>query len=356
MTAASKKISSPPPADTALCTEPQVRFLSVTAEYEGQRLDNFLFRELKGVPKTHVYRLIRQGGVRRNKGRVQADSRVAQGDTIRIPPLRLGQGADEKRRAQERKTPARGFPVVQEDESLLAINKPAGVAVHGGSGVDFGVIEQLRKARPDLLFLELVHRLDRETSGLLLLAKKKSALSAVQAQFRERSIDKHYLALVWGAWPAACKVIDTPLHKYLDAAGERRVRTVGKDHPDAMTAVSLVQVRAVLDLPGLGLCSLLGVKIKTGRTHQIRVHLASKGHPIVGDEKYGDFAGNKLAQKAAYKGMFLHAWRLRIQHPKTQTELSLAASVPQSWQALGLPGLDAVAVKQEQKSNATAAI
>jgi 23S rRNA pseudouridine955/2504/2580 synthase len=202
-----------------------VRHLTVDDDASGQRLDNFLLRRLKGVPKTHVYRVIRSGEVRVNKGRAGADTWPAGDDSVRVPPLRMAAPRPE---ATDAAVPAREFPVLYEDEHLLAIDKPAGVAVHGGSGVSFGVIEQLRRARPQARFLELVHRLDKETSGVLLLAKKRSALTALQDQFRARDTRKIYRALVWGRWPARLKVIDQPLHKALDAAGERHVRVVSR--------------------------------------------------------------------------------------------------------------------------------
>ena len=223
------------------------------------------------------------------------------------------------------------FPVLLEDEHLIAIDKPAGVAVHGGSGVSFGVIEQLRQARPQAKFLELVHRLDRETSGILLVAKKRSALTHLQDQFRERETGKTYLALVTGIWPANKKVIDLPLHKYVQADGERRVRVTTADDPDGMRSITLVKVRstaAARPAQGLPAMSLLEVTIKTGRTHQIRVHLASQGHPIVGDDKYGDFDLNKRLQKLAMKRMFLHAWRLQFNHPASGERIELLAELP----------------------------
>ena len=304
--------------------QPEVKFLVVDEESAEQRLDNFLIRHLKGVPKTHVYRIIRSGEVRLNKGRASADTRVAAGDVVRVPPVRLSERAAEK---AERPAPAREFPLLLEDEHLLAIDKPAGVAVHGGSGVSFGVIEQLRQARPAARLLELVHRLDRETSGILLVAKKRSALKALQDQFRERETGKTYLALVQGEWPANKKVIDLPLHKYLLAGpqgeGERRVKVVGRDDPDGMRSITLVKVAQ--RLPGL---TLLEVTIKTGRTHQIRVHLASQGCPIAGDDKYGDFDGNKRLQKQGLKRMFLHAWRLHFKHPASGQQVELTAALP----------------------------
>ena len=299
---------------------PAVKWLVVDEESAGQRLDNFLMRQLKGVPKTHVYRIIRSGEVRINKGRASADSRIEAGDEVRLPPVRVSDKVAEK---AERPAPAREFPLLMEDEQLLAVNKPAGVAVHGGSGVSFGVIEQLRQARPQARLLELVHRLDRETSGILLVAKKRSALKHLQDQFRERETGKTYLALVQGEWPAKLKVIDRPLHKYLLPDGERRVKVTSADDPDGMRSITLVKV--ALRLQG---CTLLEVTIKTGRTHQIRVHLASHGHPIAGDDKYGDFEWNRALQKQGLQRMFLHAWRLQFTHPASAERVALQAELP----------------------------
>lgn len=298
----------------------EVQFLTVGEESAGQRLDNFLIRVLKGVPKTHVYRIIRSGEVRVNKGRAAADSRIAEGDVVRVPPVRISEAVAAK---ADKPAPAREFPILFEDEHVLAVDKPAGVAVHGGSGVSFGVIEQLRRARPAAKFLELVHRLDRETSGILLVAKKRSALTKLQDQFRDRETGKTYLALVTGAWPASKKVIDQPLHKYLQADGERRVRVVAKDDPDGMRSITLVKVAERLQDS-----TLLEVTIKTGRTHQIRVHLASAGHPILGDDKYGDFELNKALARQGLRRMFLHAWRLQFDHPATGERIALQAPLP----------------------------
>ncbi|WP_440112796.1 RluA family pseudouridine synthase [Acidovorax sp. BL-A-41-H1] len=317
--------AKPPAAPAGL---PAARMVEVDEDSAGQRLDNFLIRHLKGVPKTHVYRIIRSGEVRINKGRVSADTRVEAGDIVRLPPVRISDKVAEK---AERPAPAREFPILLEDEHLIAIDKPAGVAVHGGSGVSFGVIEQLRQARPASKFLELVHRLDRETSGILLVAKKRSALTHLQDQFRERETGKTYLALVTGAWPANKKVIDLPLHKYLQADGERRVRVTTPDDPDGMRSITLVKVRstaAARPEQGLPAMSLLEVTIKTGRTHQIRVHLASQGRAIVGDDKYGDFDLNKRLQKQGMKRMFLHAWRLQFNHPASGERVQLIAELP----------------------------
>jgi 23S rRNA pseudouridine955/2504/2580 synthase len=297
-----------------------VRMLTVDAESAGQRLDNLLLRLLKGVPKTHIYRVIRSGEVRVNSGRAQAETRVAAGDRIRVPPMRVA----EPSAAAVAAVPAREFSVLFEDEHLLAIDKPAGVAVHGGSGVSSGVIEQLRQARPQARYLELVHRLDKETSGVLLLAKKRSALTALQDQFRARDTGKVYSALVFGAWPPGLKVLDLALHKTLDAAGERHVRVVSPAHADGRRSITLVRiVRSFAD------GTLLDVTLKTGRTHQIRVHLAHSGHPIVGDPKYGDFARNKtFAREHHFTRMFLHARQITFDHPATGQRLTLDAPLP----------------------------
>ena len=342
---------SPNPARTtdAPTALPQATLVTVDEDYAGQRLDNFLIRQLKGVPKTHVYRIIRSGEVRVNKGRAQADTRVEAGDVVRLPPVRTSERADQKALAMAEEVARHGasstvggyappaeFPILFEDDFLLAIDKPAGVAVHGGSGVSFGVIEQLRMARPQADFLELVHRLDRDTSGVLLIAKRRMALKLLQEQFRERETDKVYLALVSGAWSANQRVIDKALHKYLIDSGERRVKVVANDHPDGMRSVTLVKVKAAIPpspaAPGTPF-TLLEVTIKTGRTHQIRVHLAGEGHPIAGDDKYGDFELNRALQKSvdggpALKRMFLHAWSLKFNHPKTRKAIALEAALP----------------------------
>ena len=299
-----------------------VKTLTVDEEHAGQRLDNFLLRQLKGVPKTHVYRIIRTGEVRVNKGRASADTRVQTGDLVRMPPVRVSTPSPDAPVA-----PGREFPSLFEDDHMLAIDKPAGVAVHGGSGVSFGVIEQLRQARPAARMLELVHRLDRETSGVLLVAKKRSALTRLQDQFRDRETGKTYLTLVKGQWPSNKKVIDLPLQRYLLQSGvgegERRVRIAQKDDANAQRAITLVRVSRLV-----GDYSLLEVNIKTGRTHQIRVHLASQGYPIVGDDKYGDFELNKRLGAQGLKRMFLHAWRLQFVHPQLGLPQTVQANLP----------------------------
>ena len=327
-----RKARGKPPAGSPAAepaAAPAIRHVRIEEDSAGQRLDNFLVKLLKGVPKTHVYRVIRSGEVRVNKGRAGADTRLALGDDVRVPPVRVAAPTDDA----QAPVPPREFPVVFEDDWLLAVDKPAGVAVHGGSGVSFGVIEQLRRARPEAKFLELVHRLDKETSGLLLLAKKRSALVALQAQLREhgteRSMAKRYAALVAGRWPDNLKVIDVALHKYLDSAGERRVRTVDADHRDGRRSITLVRVaRHYADW------TLLDVTLKTGRTHQIRVHLADAGHAIAGDDKYGDRALNRALARgtavpdARFERMFLHAQVLRFTHPASGEPIALEAPLP----------------------------
>jgi 23S rRNA pseudouridine955/2504/2580 synthase len=312
---------------------PTVQNVRIDSGSAGQRLDNFLIKVSKGVPRTHLYRVIRSGEVRVNKGRASADTRLDLGDEVRIPPMRT---AD---RSEEPEAPPREFPIVHEDEHLLAIDKPAGVAVHGGSGESFGVIEQLRRARPDAGFLELVHRLDKETSGLLLIAKKRPALVALQDDLRsrrpERAIGKTYAALVAGAWPESLKVIDVALHKFVGADGARRVRAVDASAEEGRRSITLVKVAK-----RFAQFTLLDVTIKTGRTHQIRVHLADAGHAVVGDPKYGDFALNRsLARGVAVPGlrfdrMFLHARRLRFSHPASGQAVELEAPLPDACRRL----------------------
>jgi 23S rRNA pseudouridine955/2504/2580 synthase len=299
----------------------RVSWLNVDDASAGQRIDNFLLRVCKGVPKSHIYRILRSGEVRVNKGRVDASYRLEHGDIVRVPPIRVAQPAHSPVSA-----PAATFPVLYEDDCLIALDKPAGIAVHGGSGVSFGVIEQMRAARPGARMLELVHRLDRETSGVLLLAKKRAALVGLHEQIREGRLDKRYLACARGAWPAdwgVRRAVKAPLHKYLTADGERRVRV----QPDGLGSHTVFNLRQ-----RLGDYLLLEAELKTGRTHQIRVHLAHLGLPIVGDDKYGDFSLNKdLARPGVRPGlrrMFLHAWRLSIQHPASGAPLSFEAPLP----------------------------
>lgn len=287
--------------------------LEVGEEGEGQRIDNFLLRVCKGVPKSHVYRILRSGEVRVNKGRIGADFRLSIGDVVRMPPIRLAATSPVAA------VPAREFVVVLEDEALLIVDKPAGLAVHGGSGVSFGVIEQVRKARPEAKFLELAHRLDRETSGLLILAKKRMALARLHDMFRDGVIAKRYLALVKGRWCNTLQHVRLPLEKYLTEEGERRV-SVAAGGKEAHSIVRLVARWENF--------SLVEVELKTGRTHQIRVHLAHLGFPLAGDDKYGDFSLNRELQKAGLKRMFLHAAKLRFAHPLSAAPIELEAALP----------------------------
>ncbi|QID17751.1 RluA family pseudouridine synthase [Nitrogeniibacter mangrovi] len=294
---------------------PEVRHVEIDAEMAGQRLDNFLARELKGVPKSHIYRLLRSGQVRINGKRAGQTYRLSAGDTIRIPPVRVSQSA------VGRVVPhGKPLPVVYEDDALLVIDKPAGMAVHGGSGVSFGVIEQLRRQRPDARLLELAHRLDRETSGLLIVAKKRSALAALHDMMREGRVDKHYITMVAGRWMHPRQHLRDPLYKYQTADGERRVRV----QADGKAAHSIVTLRRRWQT-----MSELGVELKTGRTHQIRVHLTHAGFPLLGDDKYGDFALNKtLAKTAGLQRMFLHAARLAFHHPLSGEPVAVEAELP----------------------------
>ena len=289
----------------------------------GQRLDNYLLRHLKGAPKSLIYRIIRSGEVRVNKGRADAADRLVLGDQVRIPPVRLGEDPD-----KPAPTPAGAvkaadaIPILFEDDVLLALNKPSGVAVHGGSGLKYGVIEAMRAARPQAKFLELVHRLDRETSGVLLLAKKRAALVTMHEYLREGRTDKRYLVLIKGQWPHEAKHhVRAALHKFVTAEGERRVTaTEAEDGQEAHTIFTLLK-----RFPD---ATLLEAQLKTGRTHQIRVHLASSGFPILGDDKYGDFDLNKRLQKAGLKRMFLHAAKISFAHPVTGERMRIEAPLP----------------------------
>ena len=284
----------------------------------GQRVDNFLLRLCKGVPKSHVYRIIRAGEVRVNKKRVLAETRLEAGDELRLPPVRIAQS-----QAQNIPAPASEFPILWEDEDLLAINKPAGVAVHGGSGVSFGVIEQLRAARPHAKFLELAHRLDRDTSGVLMLAKKRSALVSLHEQMKSAATEKRYWALVKGRVVNQRQHLKFSLLKTTDANNERHVRVVAPAVEQAQSAHTIITV-----LERFPHATLVEAQLKTGRTHQIRVHLAHLGHPILGDEKYGDFVLNKQWRPLGLRRMFLHAALLACLHPRTQQPLKIEAAMP----------------------------
>lgn len=282
-------------------------------EADEQRVDNYLLKVCKGVPKSHIYRILRSGEVRVNSRRVGPEYRLKAGDELRVPPIRLSE------RVHKMVPAGAPFAVVYEDDGFIALDKPAGVAVHGGSGISHGVIEQLRRQRPEARFLELVHRLDRETSGLLLVAKKRSVLTRFHDMLRDGDIEKRYLTLVRGRWTNPLQHVRLPLHKYLTGEGERRVSV----SEEGKAAHSIMTLRARWEN-----FSLLEVELKTGRTHQIRVHLTHLGFPLCGDDKYGDFALNKALQKQGLKRMFLHAAQLRFAHPVTGQPLELSSPLP----------------------------
>jgi 23S rRNA pseudouridine955/2504/2580 synthase len=290
---------------------PAATTLEIGEEAAAQRIDNFLLKRLRGVPKSHVYRVLRSGEVRVNSGRVAPDYRLQIGDRVRVPPVRVSSAVKVAKPAE--------FPVVFEDPALLVIDKPAGLAVHGGSGVSFGVIESLRAARPQAKVLELAHRLDRDTSGLLMVCKKRSALTAMHEQLREGRVEKVYTAIVKGAPAEAAFELSDPLHKYVTDSGERRVSV----REGGMAARTQVRVRK-----RGGDFSVLEVRLLTGRTHQIRVHLAHAGHPVLGDDKYGDFALNRELGRQDVKRLFLHAGRLAFAHPVSGERLRLGAPLP----------------------------
>jgi 23S rRNA pseudouridine955/2504/2580 synthase len=304
-----------------------VNRLTVGEDGDGQRLDNYLVKTLKGVPKSHIYRIVRSGEVRVNRGRASPDRRLARGDELRIPPIRAAtRPAVGKQVAVPGRQPApardEALRVLYEDDALVALDKPAGVAVHGGSGISFGMIERLRRARPEAQFLELVHRLDRGTSGILLIAKKRAALTGLHAQLREGLVDKRYLVLVRGKWRDAMRVVDLPLQS-TTAGGERRVR-VERSGREAVTVVRLLRRWADRSPP----LTLLEAELKTGRTHQIRVHLTHLGFPLAGDDKYGDFAWNRDLARDGLKRMFLHAAAMTFTHPVSGGEVALESPLP----------------------------
>ncbi|MDF0605360.1 23S rRNA pseudouridine(955/2504/2580) synthase RluC [Neisseriaceae bacterium TC5R-5] len=289
-----------------------VTLLQIDEADAGQRIDNYLVRLLKGVPKSHIYRILRSGEVRVNKGRIDASYRIQAADELRIPPIRLAERADKQ------VTPGT-FPIVYEDNALLVIDKPSGVAVHGGSGIAFGVIEQLRQAHPEWRYLELAHRLDRDTSGLLILAKKRSALLKLHDMLRDNVPDKRYLALAVGQWPEHVTQVKLPLFKYHTEDGERRVQ-VADQGKYSHTNFAIKQRFAEF--------TLLEAQLRTGRTHQIRVHMQAKGCAIAGDDKYGHIADNKALAKHGLHRLFLHAYSLSLPHPLSGETLQLQAPLP----------------------------
>lgn len=301
-----------------------VKLVEVTDNNSEQRLDNFLITHLKGVPKSHIYRIVRKGEVRVNKGRVDVKYRLVIGDIVRIPPVRLAE-PNEVVFVRQGLRDALQQGILYEDDGLIVLNKPAGFAVHGGTGIDSGIIEGLRVLRPEAHFLELVHRLDRDTSGCLLIAKKRSALRSLHELFRTDQVQKTYIALLAGQWARKKLVVTAPLLKNINKGGERMV-VISQAGKEAETLFR--RLRLFAD------ATLVEASPKTGRTHQIRVHAASLGHPIVGDDRYGLDDINKGFKKRGYNRMFLHAETLRFQHPTTGELVKFSAPLPQQLESL----------------------
>lgn len=298
---------------------PAVREVRVGEHQAGQRIDNFLITQLKGVPKTHIYRILRKGEVRVNKGRIKPDYRLQEGDVVRVPPVRTGE-APAPAQPGARVLDVIAASIIYEDDALLILNKPAGIAVHGGSGVSYGVIEALRALRPEAPFLELGHRLDRDTSGCLVLAKKRSALRAFQALLRSSGMDKQYLALAQGRWGGGTRRVSAPLRKNVLSSGERMVRV----DPEGKPALSIFEpVTRFAD------ATLMRVTLVTGRTHQVRVHAAHAGHPLAGDDKYGDPVFNRHMAGRGLKRLFLHASALQFTLPMERPrDIAVSAPLP----------------------------
>lgn len=314
---------------------PKVQLVEITEDNNDQRLDNFLITRLKGVPKSCIYRIVRKGEVRVNKGRVDVKYRLVTGDIVRIPPVRTAERTPESFVAQSLKDRLLDG-ILFEDDGFIIINKPAGFAVHGGSGINSGIIEGLRLLRPQAHFLELVHRLDKDTSGCLLIAKKRSALRQLHTLFRDDQVHKTYTALLAGQWAKKKQVVTAPLLKNISQGGERMVviSPSGKEAETLFRRVKLFQD-----------ATLVEASPKTGRTHQIRVHAASLGHPIVGDERYGLDDINKQFKTKGYKRMFLHAATLAFQHPVSGKPLTVSAPLPEE--------LDHLLKKETLKHEAT---
>jgi 23S rRNA pseudouridine955/2504/2580 synthase len=302
---------------------PSVAFYEVTPDDAGQRIDNFLMRHLKGAPKSLVYRILRKGEVRVNKGRVKAVYRLQAGDLVRIPPVRLDQSVpappSEKLKARLDDT------ILYEDERIIVINKPSGMAVHGGSGISAGVIEALRAVRSDASRLELVHRLDRDTSGCLLISKKPAVLRILHELIRENRVDKRYLALLAGSWRKGTKRVDVPLLKNTLQGGERVVRVDPEGKP---SETRFRRLQRYVDT------TLVEVELITGRTHQIRVHSAWLGSPVLGDTKYGDEAANRQLREQGLKRLFLHAHQIRFRWPGEKQDMVIEAPLPEALQTV----------------------
>lgn len=293
-----------------------VKLVTIAADEAGQRIDNFLRNQLKGVPKSMIYRIVRKGEVRVNKKRIKPEYKLQSGDEVRIPPMRIAERDEAPVSAKLDKVAALNDCIIFEDDYLLVLNKPSGTAVHGGSGLSFGVIEGLRALRPEARFLELVHRLDRETSGVLLVAKKRSALRALHEQLRMKGMQKDYLALVRGQWQSHCKVVQAPLLKNILQSGERIVRVNAEGKPSE----TRFKVEERFEN-----ATLVKASPVTGRTHQIRVHTLHAGHPIAFDDRYGDREFDSELKGTGLDRLFLHAAALRFEHPNTGETMRVEA-------------------------------
>ncbi|MCY1084785.1 23S rRNA pseudouridine(955/2504/2580) synthase RluC [Pasteurella multocida] len=313
-----------------------VKMLTISEDEAGQRIDNYLLAKLKGVPKSLIYRILRKGEVRVNKGRIKPEYKLQANDIVRVPPVRVSEKEQAPISTKLNKVSQLEKQILFEDECLLVLNKPSGIAVHGGSGLSFGVIEALRTLRPDARFLELVHRLDRDTSGILLVAKKRSALRSLHEQLREKTVQKDYLALVRGQWQSHCKVVKAPLLKNELSSGERIVRVSEQGKPSE-TRFSIEERYEY--------ATLVKASPVTGRTHQIRVHTQYAGHPIALDDKYGDKHFDEQMTQLGLTRLFLHAFSIRFEHPKTGETLRINAPLdPEIKKILG-------ALREQKSSN-----
>ncbi|MGJ8524605.1 Ribosomal large subunit pseudouridine synthase C [Halomonadaceae bacterium LMG 33818] len=310
--------SNPPPQGQG------VQWLEVTSGQEGQRLDNFLMSRLKGAPKSLVYRIIRRGEVRVNKSRAKADTRLTEGDVVRVPPLRLAP-KEAVQEVSENLANLLMSSVIAESEHWMALNKPAGLAVHGGTGVKIGLIEALRQVRTDLDFLELVHRLDRDTSGVILIAKSREGLLKLSDAIKHKKMDKRYWALVEGFWPEQREWVSAPLQRYEGGNGERRVR-VDQQGKRSRTTFRVIEA--------FEQCTLIEASPITGRTHQIRVHAAHVGHPLLHDVKYGTHKGMVLSNKLSLERLFLHAHSLAFDDPQSGRRINLKARLDPALEAV----------------------
>ena len=296
--------------------KPKVQFLEITEDFAGQRIDNFLRARLKNVPKSLIYRIVRKGEVRVNKKRIKVEYKLQEGDLVRVPPVSIPEPENAAPVSTKLdKVAELEHCIIYEDDHMLILNKPSGTAVHGGSGLKFGVIEALRALRPEARFLELVHRIDRDTSGILLVAKKRSALRHLQAQFREKTVQKYYFALVMGSWKATCRRIDAPLLK-------NEVNSIVRVNPNGKPSDTRFKI-----LEKFEHATLVQASPVTGRTHQIRVHCQYAGHPIAWDDRYGDARFDAYTKKSGLNRLFLHAANIRFTHPSTGEEMNINAPI-----------------------------